>query len=86
MEQDAAPLARRPLTEPAASRLAADHPHRDECLARHARALADGAPHYVDPATAALVFTAAFLAERGSCCASGCRHCPYVDDGAGQRA
>jgi len=24
------------------------------------------------------VFTAAFLAERGTCCESGCRHCPYV--------
>jgi hypothetical protein len=24
-----------------------------------------------------LVFTAAYLLKRGSCCGSGCRHCPY---------
>jgi len=24
-----------------------------------------------------LVFTAKFLRERGYCCESGCRHCPY---------
>lgn len=24
-----------------------------------------------------MVFTAKFLRERGYCCESGCRHCPY---------
>lgn len=24
-----------------------------------------------------MVFTAEFLKQRGSCCESGCRHCPY---------
>ena len=24
-----------------------------------------------------IVFTAAYLLKRGSCCESGCRHCPY---------
>ena len=24
-----------------------------------------------------VVFTAKFLKDRGSCCESGCRHCPY---------
>jgi hypothetical protein len=24
-----------------------------------------------------LVFTAAYHLKRGSCCGSGCRHCPY---------
>jgi len=24
-----------------------------------------------------LVFTAAYHLKRGSCCSSGCRHCPY---------
>ena len=24
-----------------------------------------------------MVFTAAYLLKRGSCCGSGCRHCPY---------
>ncbi|MEO5976346.1 MAG: DUF5522 domain-containing protein [Chryseolinea sp.] len=24
-----------------------------------------------------MVFTAAYLLKRGSCCQNGCRHCPY---------
>ncbi|HUP64690.1 MAG TPA: DUF5522 domain-containing protein [Thermoanaerobaculia bacterium] len=24
-----------------------------------------------------VVFTAAYLRKRGTCCESGCRHCPY---------
>jgi hypothetical protein len=28
-----------------------------------------------------LVFTAAYHLKRGSCCGSGCRHCPYRDCG-----
>jgi hypothetical protein len=27
-----------------------------------------------------LVFTAAFHPKRGSCCGSGCRHCPYQQE------
>ena len=26
-----------------------------------------------------MVFTAAYHLKRGSCCGSGCRHCPYQD-------
>jgi len=26
-----------------------------------------------------MVFTAAYHLKRGSCCHSGCRHCPYQD-------
>ena len=26
-----------------------------------------------------MVFTAAYHLKRGSCCGSGCRHCPYGD-------
>jgi hypothetical protein len=40
--------------------------------------VADGLPCYLDPDTGLTVFTAAFLAERGYCCESGCRHCPFV--------
>ncbi|MCC7297209.1 MAG: hypothetical protein IT244_02650 [Bacteroidia bacterium] len=25
-----------------------------------------------------MVFTAAYHLKRGSCCGSGCKHCPYV--------
>jgi len=28
-----------------------------------------------------LVFTAAYHLKRGSCCGSGCRHCPYDKTG-----
>ena len=28
-----------------------------------------------------VVFTAAYLRKRGSCCGNGCRHCPYDEDG-----
>lgn len=37
------------------------------------------APVYADPVSGLSVFTAAFLASRGYCCESGCRHCPYVE-------
>jgi hypothetical protein len=70
-------LAARPLTEPDASRLDSRRADYDEILARHALALTDCADTYVDPATGAAVFTAAWLAARGTCCDSGCRHCPY---------
>lgn len=33
--------------------------------------------YYTDPETGFLVFTAHYLAARGFCCDSGCRHCPY---------
>jgi hypothetical protein len=68
------------VTEPHPSRLALDHPLRAEILAAHAEALADGKPGYLDPGTGLFVLTAGFLADRGTCCGRGCRHCPYVDD------
>lgn len=43
----------------------------------HERAMAEGRDHYVDPATGFRVFTAGYHLRRGSCCGSGCRHCPY---------
>lgn len=33
-----------------------------------------------------MVFTAAFHLKRGSCCGSGCRHCPYGFSEAGAPA
>ncbi|HEX5740863.1 MAG TPA: DUF5522 domain-containing protein [Pilimelia sp.] len=72
------PLAPRPLTEPHPSRLAPDHPDRDEILTRHAAACAAGRAGYPDPGTGLCVLTARFLAERGTCCGRGCRHCPYA--------
>jgi len=56
-------------------------PSRDDyamLLQRHEAAIARGESFYVDPATGAMVFTAQSLWERGYCCDSGCRHCPYL--------
>lgn len=47
-------------------------------MARHTAAMVAGEVSYTDPVTGFTVFTARFLAARGFCCDSGCRHCPYV--------
>lgn len=72
------PCAARPLTQPHPDRLAPGHPWRTEILAAHAGALAAGEPGYLDPETGLFVLTAAYLADRGTCCGRGCRHCPYL--------
>ena len=69
----------RPLAEPHPSRLAPDHPSRAAILDAHQAALDAGEAGYRDPDTGLFVFTAAYLASRGTCCESGCRHCPYID-------
>jgi Family of unknown function (DUF5522) len=52
-----------------------DEPARYE--AAHQQAQRESADGYEDPETGLFVFTAAYLAARGTCCDSGCRHCPY---------
>ena len=71
-------LADRALDEPHADRLAPDHAQRAAILAAHADAVAAGEPLYADPVTGLFVMTATYLVERGTCCDTGCRHCPYV--------
>ncbi len=44
---------------------------------RHASACARKEPTYIDPVSGYSVFTADFLRQRGGCCGSGCRHCPW---------
>jgi hypothetical protein len=68
----------RPLTEPRHERLPPDAPHYREILLAHRDALAAGSDTYVDPRTGLTVLTARYLARRGFCCESGCRHCPFV--------
>ena len=75
------PIADRPLTEPHAGRLAPSDPDYRVILDAHAQAMARGEPGYVDPRSGFTVLTAQNLRDRGSCCASGCRHCPYVGNG-----
>jgi hypothetical protein len=59
-------------------RLSEQHPHRVEILRRHGDALRRNDPVYADPVSGLSVFTADFLASRGYCCDSGCRHCPFL--------
>jgi hypothetical protein len=73
------PLADRPLTDPPPDRLSPADPCYRAIISAHADALERGALSYTDPATGLSVLTAAYLAGRGTCCDSGCRHCPYVD-------
>lgn len=47
-------------------------------IAAHEAAIAAGEPGYLDPVTGLFVFTAAHHWQRGRCCESGCRHCPYA--------
>ncbi|MDQ2649717.1 MAG: DUF5522 domain-containing protein [Actinomycetota bacterium] len=68
----------RSVFEPHPDRLPIDHPQRAEILAAHRAAVDAGRPTYVDPATGLFVFTAAHHLQRGTCCDSGCRHCPYL--------
>ena len=72
------PLAERPLSQPHADRLPPDHPRYAQILRAHDEALRAGADTYVDPASGLVVLTAGYLARRGFCCESGCRHCPYL--------
>ena len=74
----AEPLATRPLTEPHPDRLPPGDPAYDAIVRAHRAALREGADTYVDPLSGYIVLTAAYLARRGTCCDSGCRHCPYV--------
>ena len=66
------------LERPRADRLGPHHPRYAEVMGRHDHAVASGSPTYRDPASGYSVFTAAFLAARGYCCSSGCRHCPFA--------
>jgi Family of unknown function (DUF5522) len=66
------------IERPHPLRLSPRHSRFAEIMERHAAAVAAGEPCYLDPSAGLSVFTAAFLANRGYCCDSGCRHCPFV--------
>ena len=52
-----------------------DEPKKDD----KAPKLIEGVDFYFDPG-GLMVLTAHFLRNRGFCCGSGCRHCPYTDE------
>jgi hypothetical protein len=47
---------------------------------RHDAAVVAGHAGYIDPSSGLFVLTSTWLAARGRCCGSGCRHCPYPPD------
>ena len=65
------------ITVPLASRLPVGTEFHAEVMKRHEVAVRDRRPTYQDPVSGYTVFTSRFLADRGYCCRSGCRHCPY---------
>ena len=44
---------------------------------QHQQAVSNGEHFYTDPQSGFLVFTERYHIERGFCCQSACRHCPY---------
>lgn len=48
----------------------------------HDRAQMAGDRTYLDPSTGLVVQTRDAHLARGTCCDSGCRHCPWVETGA----
>ena len=67
------------LLRPHPRRLSPDDPNYDQIMAIHAEAVRRGERLYRDPESDLYVMTAVQLWERGYCCYSGCRHCPWVD-------
>ncbi|XP_034369202.1 uncharacterized protein C1orf53 homolog isoform X2 [Arvicanthis niloticus] len=59
---------------PASRELTAAERHIAEL---HRAACAAGQLSYVDPATGYVVLTRLAHLQRGACCGSACRHCPY---------
>ncbi len=62
---------------PAPDRLHGGSSSFDSVMAEHDASIAAGADGYLDPRTRYFVFNAGYLKDRGTCCDSNCRHCPY---------
>ena len=48
-----------------------------EAQRAHDAAVKRGELGYLDPQLGLYVMTELYLKQRGHCCESGCRHCPY---------
>jgi hypothetical protein len=69
-----------PVPRPHPSRLDPAREDYDAIIEAHERAVDTGRSSYLDPTTSLVVLTVATHLARGTCCESGCRHCPYVED------
>jgi hypothetical protein len=70
---------REELLRPHRRRLRPDTPGYDRILALHEAAIRRGENGYEDPLSGLWVMTAEYLWQRGYCCYSGCRHCPWIE-------
>ncbi|MGA2293617.1 MAG: DUF5522 domain-containing protein [Acidimicrobiales bacterium] len=68
-----------PVPRPHPSRCSPSRDDYDAIIRAHEDAVRRGEPTYRDPTTNLTVLTVATHLERGTCCDSGCRHCPYLD-------
>lgn len=66
------------LMTPAPSRLDPDDPDYLTVIRAHRRAVEAGDSLYADPITGLWAMTAQGLWDRGTCCETGCRHCPWA--------
>jgi hypothetical protein len=69
-----------PVPRPHRSRLDPARADYDEIIEAHEAAVRAGETTYRDPATGLVVLTVATHLARGTCCESGCRHCPFLDE------
>lgn len=63
---------------PDPSRCDPARPDYAQIIEAHAAAVRRGESTYRDPSTGLSVMTVLALTMRGTCCAGGCRHCPYL--------
>ncbi len=73
-------------TVPHPSRFDPDQPGFAAAMAAHRTAQDRAEAGYLDPGSGLFVLTAAYLLARGTCCDSGCRHCPYLGATSGERS
>jgi hypothetical protein len=67
------------IPRPHPSRCDPSRPDYAAILAAHEEAVGRGETVYKDPSTGLVVLTVAAHLARGTCCDSGCRHCPYLE-------
>jgi Family of unknown function (DUF5522) len=69
-----------PVPRPQPSRLDPGREDYEAIITAHECAVEEGRFTYEDPSTGLIVLTVIAHVARGTCCESGCRHCPYLDD------
>ena len=66
------------IERPHPSRLSPSLTDYDLIIAAHDDAVVNGKDSYIDPSSGLTVLTVSAHKARGTCCSSGCRHCPFL--------